>query len=458
MGRRHTWWVWLLLVLIWGSTSEKAFSAPAPGSGPAAGSRAVKGPKKPVVSLYWLIKSKYRAKTDELTNQVETRLSYNLAIKFKTINEILEPVSSFESSMAEAKRLAAEGEKLSFEMEFEKAAEKLSEAVAIYKRCFPYLLDSPFGTGPLKKALRLLAVAQHQHAQADASRKTLMQLMALQPDLAYKQGLFPEGMKETLLNLKLEMDERGSAPINVASKPGAAEVFLDGKRVGRTPMNTKSVKVGYHFVTFRRQGYRTVTKLVQVTPPNASSVEATLSPISTDFFDRMRMALKEMGKPTVGPGIKGAGQLLKTDILLLARAVLRGDEATVTMMAYDLRSNRLLKPAVVASMNTLNLGQGPASLVRRLFAGVRLDGRVGVERVVVPKLKLEPRVSAWDRFRRWKGFWPTVGGVVGSIVLAVTIGLAVGLTQDRRLPGGLRHTIYMRRSHGVRPGVPLMRW
>jgi hypothetical protein len=144
------------------------------------------------------------------------------------------------------------------------------------------------------------------------------------------------------------------------------------------------------------------------------------------------------------------------DILMLGRITLRGREANVTIVAYDLRSGRLLK-SVRRTVDTGDLGSKPARLAKDILGGVRLDGKSGPLKIKKKKKKKKGPPAwkrfkeKWRKFRKWKGFWPVVGSTAGVIVIGVAVGLGVGLgMKDRvRMPGGTR-LIVMKHRFGVR--------
>jgi hypothetical protein len=415
--------------------------------------------KRPKVTLYWFMKSSYRAKTGELVRQIEENLRHDQKISFRPAREILEPGTQAEEAFGRAEKLVKEAKDLAFNLELEKAKSKAKEAVRLYEDNFHGFLEGPFGTQPLEKALAALAAIAFQSGQADLTRKALMKLMALKPKLKHDPKKFPAGMKETILNLQLEMDEMGTAAIQISTKPKAARVFLNGKKLGRSPLNAPKVKMGYHYVSLRRDGYKSTTKVVKVEPPTGPVLSVRMDKVSPKLFGHLREALDNLGAARAGSGAVGAGNVLGVQILILGRIVMRGNEAKVTLFPYDLRSRRLLKGPVTATMDVGDLGDKPASLAKRVLSDVPLDGSI-------PKVKKKKKKKKsvfwkgvkqkWRSFREWEGFWYTVGGVAGVIVLGTAIGLAVGLSprnEITRIPGGTRTVILGQRGKVGRAGV-----
>jgi hypothetical protein len=412
--------------------------------------------KRPKTTLYWFMKSSYRSKTGELVRQLEENLRHNQRISFKPAREILETGKDAEKAFAKAEKQVAAAKKKAFNLELEAAKKAAVDAVELYEQHFSGFLDGPFGFQPLEKALATLAAIAFQSGEMDLTRQALLKLLALKPNLKYDPKMFPDAMKETLLNLRLEMDELGTASIQVSTKPKAAVVYLNGNKLGRSPLSAPKVKMGYHYLTFRRDGYKTTTKVVKVEPPTGPVINERLEKVSPKLFSHLRNALENLGGARAGSGVVGAGKVLGVEILILGRIVMRGNEATVSLFPYDLRSRRLLKGPVEETFDVNDLGSKPASMAKKVFSDVTLDGSV-------PKVKKKKKTKKessfwkgvakkWRRFRNWKGFWYTVGGVAGAIVVGTAIGLAIGLAPSSkitRMPGGTRHVILGQRA-GVR--------
>lgn len=52
--------------------------------------------------------------------------------------------------------------------------------------------------------------------------------------------------------------------ITVISKPSAADVFVDGKNIGKTPLENAKIKRGSHRVELKKTGYGSIVKLVKI--------------------------------------------------------------------------------------------------------------------------------------------------------------------------------------------------
>jgi hypothetical protein len=64
--------------------------------------------------------------------------------------------------------------------------------------------------------------------------------------------------------------------IEVQSLPTGAQVFLDGKRVGSTPISTLAARAGEHVLRLERDGYRRWTSSIRVVAGQRTRVTASL--------------------------------------------------------------------------------------------------------------------------------------------------------------------------------------
>ena len=88
--------------------------------------------------------------------------------------------------------------------------------------------------------------------------------------------------------------------IVVGSTPLMADVALDGKVVGRTPIDLESVIVGKHTITLSKSGYNDFTQTITVAEGKSTTVNATLTkqsaaPTSTTFAGGITSAPYKVG-------------------------------------------------------------------------------------------------------------------------------------------------------------------
>ncbi len=72
------------------------------------------------------------------------------------------------------------------------------------------------------------------------------------------------------------------ASLEISSTPLRATVFIDGEEVGETPLVLNDVLVGSRRVAFRKEGYVSVDKTVEVKENIENSISATLSKVQSE--------------------------------------------------------------------------------------------------------------------------------------------------------------------------------
>ncbi len=401
---------------------------------------------KPETTIYWFIRSTWRAKTDELVSQIEESLSNDSRIRFKDSQAILEPPRAASQAFSQAERLIEAGKKFLFQLDLDKASEQFAAAVRLYETHLAWLIDSPFGTGKLVDALSSQALGAFRTGDSDLLEAVLSKIQALDPQWKVPKS-FPAEMKENLMNLRLEQDELGKARLQVATHPNAGVVYLDGKKLGRAPLLSDPVPAGLHYLTIRRRGFRSLTKTVQVTPPRDSSLDIPLEPVDASLLSHLKNALSEMGATLAGPGIRATARRLDVVVLVLGRILVRGSEASVTLVAYDTRKGKITGPAITKTVDLQSLSSGPAHMVQALVDEIAPKPKPRKARPAARKRPKQPSrfLLTWRRFRKWPGFWYMVGGTAALILTGVAVGLAVGLTsQSPNYPGAARHILFLR--------------
>ena len=66
----------------------------------------------------------------------------------------------------------------------------------------------------------------------------------------------------------------------ISANPIMADVALDGKTVGRTPLELNNILIGAHTLTISKDGYKPHTQKVTVTEGKSTNISATLTKVS----------------------------------------------------------------------------------------------------------------------------------------------------------------------------------
>jgi hypothetical protein len=99
-------------------------------------------------------------------------------------------------------------------------------------------------------------------------------------ELTYKVCVLDSyGTAECGLSFEVTSDAVGT--LEVSSTPSGASVYLDNALIGTTPLSDEDVDVGSHKLIIKQSGYSDYTKLVKITEGDTTTVDATLSAITT---------------------------------------------------------------------------------------------------------------------------------------------------------------------------------
>ena len=329
-------------------------------------------------------------------------------------------------------------------LEFGKAIQLLQKAVRKLEYSFLGLLRLRVKAQPLADALRLLATAYFLDGQAKLAKETIQRLLVIDPKTRYKAGRFPRQMAQLVDDERLMFDEFGTSTVVIKTEPPGARVYLNAHRVGRSPITIKGVRRGFNYLTARYPGYRTTTMGLEVDPPKLQRVTIKLRKFKRDPVPLLGGSYATMGPRVMSSAMQALAARLKVDILIVGRVLKDQDLGKVVLYAYDARLKELLRGPVKASISLDFPKPKSLEMIQMLFSGVRLDG-------TKPPPPKKPKTSFWKgfkermvRFRRWRGFWPTVGSVAGILVTGLVVGLAVGLQPSSGLPPSLgsRHVIF----------------
>lgn len=417
------------------------------GGGPAQAQNANPGPrakgKRPLVVFHVDAPAAQMKVLKRTLSAVRRALRKDKRLRYRPIQSVLEKPKGSLRRIMKADALIAAGKKDLTSLEVGSAIKKFKKAVRLMQVSFVALVRIRQKTKPLARALRNLAIAYYLDGKAEKAKKTLQKMFVLAPKTRYTSKLFPRQMAQVVDDERLMFDEFGTANVVVKTDPPGARIYVNAKRVGRSPLTVKNVRRGFNYITARMPGYRTTTIGEDVDPPKLLRTQVQLRRFKRDPLPHMARALLEMGQKTAGPGVMAMGARLKADMVVLARARTEHDLAVITLYVYDTRLKKLLRGPVTVKPSTDFPKEKVKPVVKRLFDGLRLDGTVKqTPKSKKPTITLWKKMSiGWGKFRKSKAFWPVIGGVAGAIVAGVAVGLAVGLSKQGFQPRASRHVL-----------------
>jgi hypothetical protein len=153
----------------------------------------------------------------------------------------------------------------------------------------------------LADAICHLAAAYLGAGRMAPAQQTLQWLLAWRPrhSLQLRVGN-PIDWTETVHRMR---DWQAKAPlgsVQITSEPSRAELFIDGRRMGPTPIFVSNLTVGTHYLTLRLEGYQRVVRSIQV-QLREQTLQVQLLPQQDVFslLQQLREVQSYMGDPEV---------------------------------------------------------------------------------------------------------------------------------------------------------------
>jgi hypothetical protein len=293
------------------------------------------------------------------------------------------------------------------------AALRLLEAVFAHLERLDDLAEVHLGLGTAHQALG---------QDAEAEREYRMVLL-LEPEHRLDEGIFSPLVVERFdrVRERLATSLRGS--VSLLSRPAGAEVLMDGRPVGETPITIPGVLPGDHYFSMRADGYRTWSGVLEVRPGGVERQEVFLAEGERIERVRLRQRLGQAG--VAGARAADADSLargLGVTRLVLVSFDHPGGQPMLRAGAFRAGGREVLAAGVF---------QGEPAQVEGLIGRLRawLRGQAGA--FDVPALEgpgggeQPPAVEEPAWYERW---W--VWTLVGVVVLGAAA-TATGLALDR---------------------------
>ena len=125
---------------------------------------------------------------------------------------------------------------------------------------------------------------------------------------ARKEGHRTTRLSQTITSATAEQSYTLDAPtpimgrLDVSCVPAIADLYVDGKKIGETPLTT-SLMVGEHSVELRRSGYTSQSQKVSVSEGKTATVNVTLAKVATAAASTSSAGISTAvnGQPAQGP-------------------------------------------------------------------------------------------------------------------------------------------------------------
>jgi hypothetical protein len=220
---------------------------------------------------------------------------YNVGLVYAAMNRPVEAVDALDLALAEGgAKLASDDQRRKARQVRDEQSSRIARVMVISDRPATIEIDGvEAGTTPLREPLRV------------ASGAHTISLLATGYLPTHRQLMFAGQITETL-TLSLTPAETTTAHLTVTASVPGADVLVNGKVVGATPLPASiAVAPGRAEVELRRAGYRRVARSISLDEGASGAVDVVLEedPTAAAPRGRLRLAFEEPGAQVAVDGV-----------------------------------------------------------------------------------------------------------------------------------------------------------
>ena len=269
----------------------------------------------------------------------------------------------------------------------------------------------------LARAFMALGVAQAEAGNRRAAQQTFVSLVTWRPRVLFDTKEFgprylPLFAKAQAISKRLP---RGSAELS--TDPSGAKAYVDGRFVGITPTTAFGLASGFHYATFKKEGFIKASKRIRVSGSEQQKYQQELK--TSDKYLLLQQALgavkNELGAEKATQAMADLRSFLFIDQVIFARIRQVGAKKLLVQgYLYDLRSKIRLNQA----SQTVVTGKfkAVAKMTTLLYVNVRYDGLLEAppDAPPPPPLTRTPFYATW-----W--FWSAAAVGAAAIIVGVVM-------------------------------------
>lgn len=310
------------------------------------------------------------------------------------------------------------------------AARRADEVVALFEQNLPVVRRSQ-----LIDAYMLAAVARCQTRATRECEERIRGIVAFREGLTYDEERYGTGAREVFDRARSRALSGARGTLVVETEPAGAEVYIDGRSYGPSPVTAEGLLAGQHYVTIKELGYEKLIARADVRPGRPVQARFQLQRnvrsqlvVSPEAQAALR---RELGETRAGDAIRSLGSTLGTTQVIIG--VLRpaaGGQVHVELFLYHVHT-RLLQAQRELTMTTDEAGMETARRAAvELYRGVDMSGGIEAPR---DALGLGDGARTLELHEQW-WFWTILATGVAAVAGAVTAGVVVGGADT--VPGG----------------------
>lgn len=274
-------------------------------------------------------------------------------------------------------------------------------------------------------AYMLAAVARCRLSRRRECEEVMGRIVVFREGYEYDVTRFPEAYAEVFAGVRDETLSEARATLEISTEPVGAEVYVDGRSYGPSPVAVPDLLVGDHYITIKHIAFEKAVVRATV-ERGGSSVSYALAPNERSRLVSSPEALSairgELGEERAGSSIRSLGNTLGAAQVVIGVVRPAGDSLHVQLFLYDVRTRFLLgRGEVTLTRDEAGMEEARAAAVE-LYEGVDHSGAIDAP------IDDGPTTRAPEVYEQW-WFWTAIG------VVAVGIGVGVGVGVATTGPG-----------------------
>ncbi len=272
----------------------------------------------------------------------------------------------------------------------------------------------------LVDAYMLSAVGRCRAGRRRPCQNRMAEVIAFREGLTYDAERYGHESQETFDLVRQRTINGGRGTLVVETEPPGAEVYIDGRSYGPSPVRADGLLGGGHYVTIKEINHLKQILRVEVRAARETTEQIILEPNPEARLvasERIQNLLRgELGEPRAQETIRSVGRRLGTQQLIIG--VLRpaaGNTVHAQLYLYHMHTLHLQAQAeATLTIDEAGMDQA-AELAQELYQGVDLEGGIDAPEDTTEIVAAQPEI-----YEQWWFWLATVGGA--AVIAAGIIG------------------------------------
>lgn len=305
---------------------------------------------------------------------------------------------------------------------YPQALVEFTKSVEFYEKSFSFLQsDQEF-----IDALVGLGFSNGMSGVQDEAITAFKKALTFNPEAKYDFSRYPQNLHNLFKKAKKELETATTGDLKVTTEPSNAEVYVNGRFRGISPVVVRQLPVGAHYVKIRKLGFSRINQTMVVTAgTNLQTVVLKASRRKSLLDSKIPTFRLDVAETKASDTIVDLRSLFFVDHVIFAAVFGAGEQRQLQLSLFDLeRRKRLKQIKVSVSVKSFDLAAATKA-IKKLLDGVSLT--LTPERRPDHKVKTTV-VKSTPLYKKW-WFWTVIG-------VAVAGGAAAGIILGTRKSGG----------------------